>query len=95
MTDTRIAYGARCTWWDSIHKVGHTPERNGHSLPACPHCGGVLFEFPDEAEFLAGVPAYEASGHPGYGKALMWARGKCFQGVAAMEAAYRAETERP
>lgn len=22
--DTRIAYGARCLWWDSIHKVGNT-----------------------------------------------------------------------
>jgi hypothetical protein len=86
--DTRVVYGARCTWWDSIQNIGHT-RGPGPRLPACPHCGSVLFEMPDEARFMAGVPAYEAAGHPGYGDALRWARGKCFQNAEAMQLAYR------
>ena len=86
----RIVYGARCTWWDSISFVGHTPTRGGHSLPCCPYCGSVLFEVPSLAEFLSGADRYETDGHPGYRKQLEWMRGKCFQDMAAAEAAYKA-----
>lgn len=36
--DTRIAYGARCLWWDSIDQVGKTPPFRRGSLqpPATP-----------------------------------------------------------
>lgn len=87
--DTRIVYGAVCTWWDSIQKVGRTPPTpNGHSLPACPHCKGVLFEMRDEAAWWRGVDAYEATGHPGYRAMTEWARGKCFRTSSLLGAAY-------
>lgn len=81
--DQRIVYGAHCTWWDSIQRVG----RRGN-LPCCPHCGSPLFEMPSEAQFIDGARAYEASGHPAYVSKLTWARGKCFPGFAALEAEY-------
>lgn len=71
--DPRIVYGARCTWWDSIDKVGRT----GSGLPGCPHCGSPLFETPDEATWWAGVGAYERDGHPGYRELVEWGRGRC------------------
>lgn len=44
-TDTRIAYGARCTWWGPIAAAGTT---HSGRLPGCPHCRGVLLEMPSE-----------------------------------------------
>ncbi len=72
MTDTRIPYGARCTWWDSIDKVG---VRGG--LPVCPHCHNVLFGLPTIEAWYAGVDRYDVD-HPGYRKLIDWSRGKCF-----------------
>lgn len=43
--DSRIVYGARCVWWDSIANAATKPG----GLPCCPHCGGVLMEVPTEA----------------------------------------------
>lgn len=83
MIDGRIVYGARCSWWDSISKVGRRV-----NLPCCPHCGNVLFEMPSEADWWAGVDHYEAAGHPGYRRMMEWARGKCFQNFATMQAAF-------
>lgn len=85
--DTRIVYGARCSWWDSIDKIGKTAS----GLPACPHCRSVLFEMRDEQTWFAGVDAYEKAGNPGYRKMIEWARGKCFPGYPAMKRAYDAE----
>lgn len=86
MSDTRIAYGARCTWWDSIQKVG---ERDG--LPCCPHCRNVLFEMPSEQQWYSGVDLHEAAGHPGYRAMIEWARGKCFPNLSAVQEAYAKE----
>jgi hypothetical protein len=86
MKDTRIAYGARCTWWDSIQNVG----KHGR-LPCCPQCGNVLYEMPDEATWYNGATRYEAEGHPGYRAMVEWARGKCFANYAELKAAYKAE----
>lgn len=76
MTDGRIAYGATCSWWDSIDKVA---SRDGTStgLPCCPHCRGVLMEVPTEAEWWAGARQHEAK-DAGYVAFLEWLRGKCF-----------------
>ncbi len=88
MTD-RIVYGARCTWWDSIDKVGHTVPRVGeYRLPVCPHCRQVLFEVPNEAEWFAAVDRYEAAGHPGYRARMTWARGRCFPNMETLDAIY-------
>lgn len=72
-TDTRIVYGARCTWWDHVSEVGI---RNG--LPVCPFCNLPLFEMEDEAEWYEGVDKY-ASTHEGYRAFVDWCRGRCFR----------------
>lgn len=84
LSDPRIVCGARCTWWDSIAKVAN----NG--LPCCPHCGGVLFEFADEAIWWIKVREFEAQGHPGYTKFIEWCRGQCHTSQSEALAAYRA-----
>jgi len=88
MPDTRIVYGARCAWWDSIDKVGTTPT----GLPACPHCGGVLFEVGTEAEWWLGVERHEAAGNDGYRAFVVWLRGKCFPTLEVAADAYQART---
>jgi hypothetical protein len=91
-TDTRIAYGAMCSWWDTIDKVGKTePDRNGHSIPCCPRCRRVLMEVPSPESWWAGVDRYEIA-HPGYRALIEWAQGKCFPSFKAAAAAYQAET---
>ena len=89
--DTRIAYGARCVWWDSIENVGHVKLREGATLPCCPHCRNMLFEMADEQEWFTNVDKYEASGHPGYRRFVEWLRGKCFPTTKAAQAAYNGE----
>lgn len=97
MPDSRVAYGARCTWWDSIDKVGtFAPKRpggvRGTALPVCPFCRGTLFEKPDEASWLADAEAFDKNGHEGYLAFVLWSRGKCFPGPASARAAYVSET---
>lgn len=87
MTDTRIAYSAHCTWWDSIQKVGKIP---GVGLPCCPVCKSVLFEMPDEAAWFSQVDAHEARGHPGYRKMVEFGRGKHFTDYSELQLVYEA-----
>lgn len=82
--DERIAYGALCTWWDSIRKVG----KNEVGLPCCPHCRGVLFETKDEATWFAAVDEHERLGNMNYRAMIEWSRGKCFRNYALLESAY-------
>ena len=89
ITDLRIVYGARCTWWDSIDNVGRTPPGpGGHRLPACPHCGSVLFEVPTEEDWWEGVDRAEREGRVGYRGLIEWSRGRCYPNFTALEAAY-------
>lgn len=83
--DTRIVYGARCVWWDSIDKAVALPDGG---LPSCPHCHSVLFET-DETQWTDGMKKYESEGHPGYVGMMTWSRGKCFPSMAALEAAWK------
>lgn len=81
----RIAYGATCTWWDSIDKV-HT---TGTGLPCCPRCHGVLYEVADEATWWKAADRYaEEHGEDGYRAMMEWARGRCFPAFAVLVAAY-------
>lgn len=86
MADTRIVYGARCGWWDSIDKVGVDG-----GLPCCPHCKGLLFEMDSPKTWWAGVDRYEAAGHQGYHAFVEWIRGKCMDWSEAQEI-YERET---
>lgn len=76
--DQRIAYGARCTWWDSITKAGRVGKVVG-GLPCCPHCGGVLFEVESERLWWEQVDRYAKTTAEGYREFMAWARGKCFR----------------
>lgn len=93
-TDTRIAYGSRCTWWDGIEKVETIEAGSGHRLPCCPHCRGMLFEIPTPEMWWDGVVKYEAAGHAGYRAFMEWAKGKCFPNIKAAKAAYEAKPGR-
>jgi hypothetical protein len=76
MTDTRVVYGATCSWWDTIDKAGSTVG----GLPGCPHCGGPLYEVPTEAEWWAGVYKKVEVDDPDYGEFITWLRGRCHRG---------------
>ena len=90
MQDTRIVYGARCTWWDSIDKIGHVGNHVSN-LPACPHCRSVLFEMPSLAIWQKGVDAYaDTRSDPDYRDFVAWLRGKCFPNYAAAREAWEA-----
>jgi hypothetical protein len=84
-----IAYGARCTWWDSKDRVGLRGD-GIYKIPCCPFCGNVLFEM-SEVDWSARMKTYEAAGHPGYADMITWARGKCFMNLFAMTVAYERE----
>lgn len=92
MKDTRIVCGAMCTWWDSIDKVGATPPKAGLSIPCCPHCGGVLYEFQDEKDWYDRVDTFEKKNHAGYHAFVAWIRGKCFKGGVDALKAYEEAT---
>lgn len=88
MKDERIAYGAICTWWDSIDKVGSKgPSSFGGKIPCCPFCKQVLFEMPNEADWYAAVDSHDAK-EPGYRKFMEWQRGKCHRNYEAARKAY-------
>lgn len=101
--DTRVAYGAMCTWWGSIHDVGHrkvgplvvngTLIPDPGALPCCPHCGGMLFETPEE-DFIAAAQSYQNEGHPGYVDFVRWLKGRgCFTTIIEAQRAYAARHE--
>jgi hypothetical protein len=88
MKDTRVAYGAQCTWWDDIDKVG---VMNG-GLPCCPKCKGVLMEVESPEIWWKGVDAYEAKGFKGYREFVEWGRGKCYKHFKTAYPIYHEET---
>lgn len=56
MRDERYTYGATCNWHGPIQEVKLT-----HSgLPCCPHCGGVLFEYPNKQVWDNSVQRFTA-----------------------------------
>lgn len=83
MSDTRIVYGAVCSWWDSIDKVASKPS----GLPCCPECGGPLFEVATPEDWWAGAWRYQAESEPGYVLFLEWLRGRCFPGRDGLDRA--------
>ena len=93
LLDRRLVYGASCSWWDSIDKVGRTGGPT--SIPCCPHCGGVLYEMENEERWWRSVESYSReNSEPGYRKFVEWSRGKCFETWVEAKAAYAAEENR-
>lgn len=88
--DTRIAYGANCSWWGPIADVGTKPS----GLPCCPVCGGMLFEVASSDEWWSGARRYEADGHPDYVAFLEWLQGRHFPSLDVAQDAYRESTLR-
>ena len=72
--DTRIVYGAGCTYWGSIYSI-KTINMNGWPMPCCPHCHGLLSELPTEADYLNPADEHEAV-IPGYGGFVRWNKGR-------------------
>jgi len=77
-TDTRIVYGATCTWWGKIQDA-HTPNKIAHyrdleaqvanrqrpelDIPLCPSCYGNLLQVPDIDAFWRAVGWFERGEH--------------------------------
>lgn len=78
MIDTRYVYGARCTWHGPISAVGRR-QSGGHTLPCCPHCLGMLFEYPNKATWDNGVRQFDEK-RPGYKEFTEWlgSYGRCW-----------------
>lgn len=92
--DKRVAYGTRCTWWGPIQTVGKFEPKQEKgapkvSLPCCPHCKGMLFEWPNRDVAIDGAKQYEAKGHEGYLAFFEWMEGKCFPGIESARRAYQ------
>lgn len=86
----RIVYGAFCSWWDSIDKVGKTSPRSPDvSIPCCPHCGSPLYEMPNDTAWFNAIDAFEKQGNSGYRAMVEWGRGKCFRNYSELQKAYR------
>jgi hypothetical protein len=77
---SRIVYGASCSWWNSIDKVGRT----AGGLPACPICHGSLYEMGD-GEWWAGVDRKVKVDDPIYREFIEWLRGRCYRGPNYLE----------
>lgn len=113
-SDGRLCYGATCTWFGSIHEASSTKKHprhqqtinDGHDLPCCPICGGMLFEMQDEGEWWEGIDMFEKGTyprpdprpHPGYRAMWEWQRAqkKCFfmgaSGLEGLVSAYKDAT---
>jgi hypothetical protein len=83
--DSRIVYGAQCSWWDTVDKAGQLPS----GLPCCPYCHGVLYEM-TAAEWRASIHRY-VEGQPDYVEFITWARGRCLPSYHVALAEYRAK----
>lgn len=90
--DTRIAYGARCTWWNSIYEIGTVEGNGGVSLPCCPHCRGPLFEVPSELEWWSQVKRHDENVRVNYVQFIEWLRGRCYRTLDDALRDWRAET---
>lgn len=72
--DTRIAFGAQCTWWDTIDKAS----QRGSGIPCCPYCMGVLYEVPNMEVWEQQVRSYDNTVEYDYPAFIRWTRGQCF-----------------
>lgn len=71
--DSRIAFGANCTWWGTIYEVAKGSD-TGKGIPTCPHCGGVLYEDPSMEAWLARLDSVPEDQYPDYRAAMEWQR---------------------
>jgi hypothetical protein len=90
-SDPRICFGVNCTYWGICQNAGVQP---GTGLPCCPHCFGLLWEYADEAEFMADAQEYQDAGHPGFVTMVMWMKDRyyCYKDLEACCYEYERET---
>jgi len=99
--DTRYVYGARCTWHGPISAIGRKPvtslgidaQYHTDMLPCCPHCGGVLFEYPNKATWDNLVALFNEK-RPGYTEFVEWlgSYGRCWPNYVDAEVLYKVAT---
>lgn len=79
--DDRIVYGIRCTWWDSIDKIGFKPaakrDEDQTPKPCCARCGGPIAVLPLYNWQQAMIKAENL--HAGYAEFLSWCRSRCYR----------------
>jgi hypothetical protein len=63
------------------------------TLPCCPHCSGVLFEYPNKATWDNAAAEFEKK-HPGYVEFTEWLGtvGKCWPNAVVAADAYTEAT---
>lgn len=91
-SDKRYLFGANCCWHGRISDVGKIQSPTGHSIPCCPHCGGMLQEYSSKEQWDEDASAYEKSGNPGYTEFLIWIaeQPKCYPTYTLARGAYDA-----
>lgn len=86
--DTRIVYGAVCSYWGSIYSIAVHP---GTGLPVCPHCHRPLCEMDNEQEWMDNAKKHEDGGNPGYLSFILWLKERrCYRTVAEARTDYLA-----
>lgn len=89
----RIVYSVRCSWWDSIAKVG-TRDGTPGGLPCCPFCGSPLFEMADEDEWWTAIAEAAVERGSDYPAFIAWGRGRCYPTLDRAYTAFREELAR-
>lgn len=85
----QVAYGVECLWWDIAARA---VEKDGRTV--CPHCGGVVYFYPDKATLLRIARRVELIGFVRHQELMEWVRGRCFKTRKDAWNAYTAESLR-
>lgn len=97
MKDTRIAFGAGCTWWGPIDEVAKGGD-TGMGIPSCPFCRGVLYEDPDIRAWQTRLTRTEQMGYPNYSEVMIWQHDvakRCYKSWIALRQAYDSDKTAP
>lgn len=93
LKDRRYVYGARCTWHGPFSATDRSQHPSMKGIPVCPHCHGVLFEYPNKATWDNAAAEFEKK-HPGFVEFIEWLGtvGQCWPNMVAGADAYTEAT---